>query len=56
MALGYSPDHPLTARQIAELGRFEIEDRTTIRLQPCFSPVWDTAIAAFTLIEADMRA
>jgi squalene-hopene/tetraprenyl-beta-curcumene cyclase len=53
MALGYSQDHPITARQIDELSRFEIEEIDTIRLQPCLSPVWDTAIAAFSLIEAN---
>jgi squalene-hopene/tetraprenyl-beta-curcumene cyclase len=54
MALGYAPEHHLTLREIAELGRFEIEDAETIRLQPCLPPVWDTAIAAFTLVEADI--
>jgi squalene-hopene/tetraprenyl-beta-curcumene cyclase len=52
MALGCSPAHPATARQIREFGKFEIEDANTIRMQPCLSPVWDTAIAAFTLIES----
>ena len=32
----------------------EIEDAETIRLQPCLPPVWDTAIAAFTLLESDV--
>jgi squalene-hopene/tetraprenyl-beta-curcumene cyclase len=54
MVAGYGTDHPLTSRQIAELGRFEIEDAHTIRLQPCLPPVWDTAIAAFALLEADI--
>jgi len=53
MALGCGPDHPLTAKQIRELNRFEIEDAETIRLQPCLSPVWDTAIAAFALVESN---
>jgi squalene-hopene/tetraprenyl-beta-curcumene cyclase len=53
MALGHGPDHPVTARQIDEFSRFEIEDAATIRLQPCLSPVWDTGIAAFTLAEAE---
>jgi squalene-hopene/tetraprenyl-beta-curcumene cyclase len=53
MALGYSPDHPVTARQIDEFSRFEIEESDTLRLQPCLSPVWDTAIAAFALLEAN---
>ena len=52
MALGYSPDNPVTARQIDEFSRFEIEEPDTIRVQPCLSPVWDTAIAAFALFEA----
>src|SRR5262249_38313020 len=56
MALGYSPNDPLTAREIHELGRFEIDDGQTMRLQPCLPPVWDTAIAAFSLLEADVRA
>ena len=53
IALGYSPNHPMTARQIDEFSRFEIEDAETIRLQPCLSPVWDTAIALFALKEAN---
>jgi squalene-hopene/tetraprenyl-beta-curcumene cyclase len=51
MALGRSPADPITAQQIDEFARFEIEEGGTIRLQPCLSPVWDTAIAAFTLLE-----
>jgi len=45
LALGHSPDDPLTAREIQEFSRFEIEEGDTIRVQPCVSPVWDTAIA-----------
>lgn len=56
VALGHGPDDPLTAREIRELARFEIEDGDTIRLQPCFSPVWDTAIAMVALEEAGMPA
>src|SRR5262249_27155796 len=52
IALGYSPDHPITARQIDEFSKFEIEEPDTLRLQPCVSPVWDTAIAMFSLAEA----
>src|SRR5262245_18260356 len=55
MALGHSPSDPVTARQIQEFSRFEIEDNNSIRLQPCLSPVWDTAIAAFTIIECEGR-
>ncbi len=52
VALGYSPDDPLTRREVGQLARFEIEDEDSIRLQPCLSPVWDTAIAMFSLQEA----
>ncbi len=54
LALGYASDDPLTAREIRELERFEIEENGTIRLQPCVSPVWDTAIAMVALAEAGL--
>jgi squalene-hopene/tetraprenyl-beta-curcumene cyclase len=54
VALGHSPDDPLTAREITELARFEIEEGDTIRVQPCKSPVWDTAIAMVALEEAGL--
>ena len=54
LALGHSPDDPLTAREIGEFSRFEIEQDDTIRVQPCVSPVWDTAIAMVALEEAGM--
>jgi squalene-hopene/tetraprenyl-beta-curcumene cyclase len=54
IALGYPPDDPLTAREIGQLARFEIEDEDTLRLQPCLSPVWDTAIAMVALEEAGL--
>lgn len=56
VAMGHSPDDPLTQREIRQLERFEIEETETIRLQPCFSPVWDTAIAMVALEEAGVPA
>src|SRR6266851_2002217 len=56
MALGHSPDDPLTWREIKEFSRFEIEDGDTIRMQPCVSPVWDTCIAMVALEEAGLPA
>jgi squalene-hopene/tetraprenyl-beta-curcumene cyclase len=56
MALGHGPDDPLTAREIREFARFEIEHGDTIRLQPCVSPVWDTCIAMVALEEAGVPA
>jgi squalene-hopene/tetraprenyl-beta-curcumene cyclase len=56
LSLGHSPDDPLTAKQIGELTQFEIEESDTIRVQPCVSPVWDTAIAMVALEEAGLPA
>src|ERR1700731_3642615 len=56
LALGHSPDDPLTAREIREFSRFEIEEGDTIRMQPCVSPVWDTCIAMVSLEEAGVPA
>ncbi len=50
-SLGYPPDHPdlvLALRQFDDL-ILETDDR--LQFQPCVSPVWDTAIAAFALGE-----
>jgi len=52
LALGHGADDPLTAREIKEFSRFEIEEEETLRLQPCVSPVWDTVIAMVALEEA----
>ena len=54
IALGHGPDDPLTAREIREFSRFEIEDGDTIRIQPCVSPVWDSCIAMVALEEAGL--
>ncbi len=54
IALGHGPDDPLTAREIREFSRFEIEEEDTIRMQPCVSPVWDTGIAMVALEEAGL--
>ena len=52
MALGHPADDPLTAREINHLASYEIEENGTLRVQPCISPVWDTAIAMVSLEEA----
>jgi len=50
--LGYSLEDPVLAGQIRELEKLEIEDEETLRIQPCFSAVWDTLLAAQALVEA----
>ncbi len=50
--LGYAMDDPRLVAQVRELEKLELEDDETLHLQPCFSPVWDTAIAAVALSES----
>lgn len=52
--LGYDNDHALTASQIRELEKLEIEEGDTLRVAPCFSPVWDTALAMNALAESGL--
>jgi squalene-hopene/tetraprenyl-beta-curcumene cyclase len=54
LAEGADAQEPLVAREIRSLGRYEIEEGDTIRVQPCISPVWDTAIAMVSLEEAGL--
>jgi len=54
--LGYSEDHPALKQEIANLERLEIEEPETLRVQPCFSPVWDTALTMNALAESGMSA
>jgi len=48
--LGYTLDDPLLAREIKKFDQLIIEEHDTLRLQPCFSPVWDTALAVHSLV------
>jgi squalene-hopene/tetraprenyl-beta-curcumene cyclase len=50
--LGYSMEDRRVQEAVHQLDRLMIEDGDSIRLQPCFSPIWDTGIAAYALCEA----
>jgi squalene-hopene/tetraprenyl-beta-curcumene cyclase len=50
--LGYSMEHTRVKEAMEQLNRLMIEDEDYIRLQPCFSPIWDTGIATYALCEA----
>jgi squalene-hopene/tetraprenyl-beta-curcumene cyclase len=50
--LGYSMEDPRVKEAMEHLDRLMIEENDAIRLQPCFSPIWDTGIAAYALCEA----
>jgi squalene-hopene/tetraprenyl-beta-curcumene cyclase len=54
--LGYGWDHPVMQAQAHELEKLEIEEDGALRLQPCFSPVWDTALTVGALAESGMSA
>jgi squalene-hopene/tetraprenyl-beta-curcumene cyclase len=51
-ALGYPDDHPQVVRAARELKKLEHETENDVRIEPCFSPVWDTAIVAMCLRES----
>jgi squalene-hopene/tetraprenyl-beta-curcumene cyclase len=54
LAEGGDTTDPLLAREIRFLARYEIEEKDTLRVQPCISPLWDTAIAMVSLEEAGL--
>jgi len=55
-ALGYADDHPQVVRAARELKKLEHETPTSVRIEPCFSPVWDTAIVSICLRESGVPA
>jgi squalene-hopene/tetraprenyl-beta-curcumene cyclase len=55
-ALGYADDHPQVVRAEKELKRLEHETEDSVRIEPCFSPVWDSAIVAICLHESGVPA
>jgi squalene-hopene/tetraprenyl-beta-curcumene cyclase len=51
--LGYPADHPLRVEALRQFNRLMVDDGERFFFQPCFSPVWDTAIAAYALSQVD---
>lgn len=59
-ALGYNAKHPYIKRGLDALDRFCIEEGREVaseqpaflRLQPCISPTWDTALAVTALVDS----
>ena len=51
-ALGYPDDHPQVVRAERELKKLEHETEQSVRIEPCLSPVWDTAIVNVCLRES----
>ena len=56
-ALGHPDDHPVLQHNLKELERFFIDrGEHGIEVQPCVSPVWDTAISMLALAESGLRS
>jgi squalene-hopene/tetraprenyl-beta-curcumene cyclase len=51
-SLGYGRDSAAVQWALRQLEDLLIEERATVRVQPCVSPIWDTAIAIIALADA----
>jgi squalene-hopene/tetraprenyl-beta-curcumene cyclase len=52
IALGYPDDHPQVVRAHHELEKLMHITDDSVRIEPCFSPVWDSAIVTICLRES----
>lgn len=52
--LGYPPDHPVLRKALTDLEGLYVDDPEDFRIQPCLSPVWDTAINLIALVESGL--
>ena len=55
-SLGYADDHPLARRAEQELKKLQHETAESVRMEPCTSPVWDSAIVAIALHESGLSS
>ncbi len=56
-AMGHGDDHPVLSKNLRELEKFFIDRGDDgIEVQPCVSPIWDTAISILALAESGLRA
>src|SRR4030081_1380914 len=55
-ALGYSSSHPVYAKAARHSAGLFVDDPEDFRIQPCLSPVWDTAINVIALAESGLPA
>ncbi len=53
--LGYQDSDPVFARELGHFWRLAIEEKDSMRMQPCFSPIWDTAIAVYASSESGLE-
>ncbi|KOP27894.1 squalene cyclase [Hapalosiphon sp. MRB220] len=52
--LDYNPADPIVERGLQAVDNFAIETADTYRVQPCVSPVWDTAWAIRALVDSGL--
>jgi squalene-hopene/tetraprenyl-beta-curcumene cyclase len=51
--LGYAKDDPVRVEALRQFNNLMVDDGDRFFFQPCFSPVWDTAIAAYAIAQSD---
>ncbi|MBV9618395.1 MAG: squalene--hopene cyclase, partial [Verrucomicrobia bacterium] len=54
--LGYPKDHPAYKKAAQDFAGLFVDDPEDFRIQPCLSPVWDTAINLISLAESGLPA
>ncbi|HEX6565752.1 MAG TPA: squalene--hopene cyclase [Chthoniobacterales bacterium] len=54
--LGYDPDSPVYQKAEKTIEGLFLEDAKGLRIQPCLSPIWDTAISCIALVESGVEA
>ncbi|HSP05840.1 MAG TPA: squalene--hopene cyclase [Acidobacteriota bacterium] len=55
-AMGYDKDSGIVRSQVQELEKLKAEDANTVRLSPCYSPVWDTALTITAMAASGIPA
>lgn len=53
--LGYDAADPIVDRGLQAVDRFAIETEDSYRVQPCVSPVWDTALVMRSLVDSGLN-
>src|SRR5438045_844472 len=52
--LGYSKEHPAYKKAAQDFAGLFVDDPGDFRIQPCLSPIWDTAINLISLAESGL--
>jgi squalene-hopene/tetraprenyl-beta-curcumene cyclase len=53
--LGYSENDPLRVEALRQFNSLMVDDGKRFFFQPCFPPIWDTAIAAYALSQMNIE-